>query len=101
MFSRRNLLTGASMATGLAALGLPLSARALPGGSRKFVFVFNPGGWDPTRVFVDGFDLPIDMEFDADRATAGGISYVDHGSRPSVRAFFEAHHARTLVLNGI
>jgi hypothetical protein len=101
MFTRRHILSGASVATALAAFGAPGTARAITGSGRKFVFVFNPGGWDPTRVFVDGFDLPIDMEFDAERATAGGISYVDHPLRPSVRAFFEAHHASTLVLNGI
>ncbi len=101
MFSRREILSGTSMAGVLAALGASRSAHALTGSHRKFVFVFNPGGWDPTRVFVDGFDLPIDMEADAERGAAGGISFVDHALRPSVRAFFEAHHAKTLVLNGI
>src|SRR5688572_17013974 len=98
MISRRNLLASSA---GLAAFGLPSPVSAISGGGRKLVFVFNPGGWDPTRVFADGFDLAVDMEPDAERATIGGIGFVDHAARPAVRAFFEAHHARSLVLNGI
>lgn len=98
---RRHFLAGAGAA--LAALGLPLHvARATTGTDRKFVFVFNPGGWDPTRVFVPAFDLPeVAMEARAARATAGGLPFVDHPDRPSVRAFFEAHGSRALVVNGL
>ena len=97
MISRRHLfgLAGATLA-------LPRRAFAAAASDRKLVFVFAQGGWDPTRVFADGFDVSgVDMEPDAERATAGGISYVDHPDRPSVRTFFEAHHARSVVFDGV
>jgi uncharacterized protein (DUF1501 family) len=101
MLTRRQLLgaTGLSLAT----LGLPAGiARASTGTDLKFIFVFAQGGWDPTRVFAAEFDnRNVDMEADAQRATAGGITYVDHASRPSVRTFMDAWHARTVVLNGV
>src|SRR5687767_9205448 len=98
--NRRNFLFGSGAMA--AALGFPGSVRAAGAGDLKFVFVFAPGGWDPTRVLVDAFDNPnVAMEVDADRGVAGGISFVDHPARPSVRSFFDNHHARTLVLNGM
>lgn len=99
MLTRRQLF--ASGGAALAALSLP--RRALAAGSdRKFIFVFAQGGWDPTRVFADGFDHDgVDMEILAERASAGGIAWVDHPDRPSVRAFFEANHARSVIVNGV
>ncbi len=87
----------------VAAMGLPLGAHAASASDRKFLFLFNPGGWDPTRVFADTFDHQpsVSMEPSAQRGTAGGISFVDHPSRPTVRAFLEQNHQRTLVLNGL
>lgn len=98
---RRQFLFGSSAL--LAAMGLPTAGFALtPASERKFIFVFNPGGWDPTRVFATTFgNTNVDMERIAERATAGGIAYVDHPARPSVRNFFEAFHASTLVFNGV
>jgi len=98
---RRQFLAGAGAA--LAALGLPLAARAATSPTdRKFVFVFNPGGWDPTRVFAPEFSNPnVSMEAGAARATVSGIPIVDHPARPSVRAFFEAFGSQSLVLNGV
>jgi hypothetical protein len=99
--NRRSFLASATAA---ALLGGTRAARAAPatGGDLRFLFVFNRGGWDPTRVFAPTFDLSgVDMEADAEPATAGGIRYVDHWTRPSVGAFFGAHHARTLVCNGV
>lgn len=102
MIPRRHFLVGSGAL--VAAMGLPFRrVMAAPAaGDRKFIFVFAPGGWDPTRVFATEFDNDnVDMEADADRATAGGIEFVDHGDRPSVRQFFESNHSRTLVLNGV
>lgn len=98
---RRTFLGTAALAT--AGLGLPVRrARAASGGDLKFVFVFNSGGWDPTRVFAPEFsNRNVDMEATAARATAGGISYVDHPDRPSVRAFMDQHHSNLLVVNGV
>jgi hypothetical protein len=96
---RRSFLAGA----GAAGLLAPTLARgSVSPADRRFLFVFASGGWDPTRVFADAFDNGnVDMEPDAAPATAHGLPYVDHPQRPSVRAFFEAHAERTLVLNGL
>lgn len=99
--NRRHFLMGS--AAMVAAMGVPVPAHAQSTADRKFIFVFNPGGWDTTRVFADVFEHQpnVSMEPFADRATAGGITYVDHPFRPSVRAFFEANHQRSLVVNGL
>ena len=99
--NRRNFLAGSAALMG--AMGLPLAGRAAVSASdRKFIFVFASGGWDPTRVFAPEFDNGgVDMEPAAARATSGGLTWVDHPSRPSVRAFMDAHHGRTLLLNGV
>lgn len=101
--NRRQLLAGGA-ALGAAGLGLrstPARAAVSPR-DLKFVFVFNRGGWDPTRVFADAFSSRfVDMERDAAAATSGGVRWVDHPSRPSVRSFFQANHAELLVINGL
>lgn len=100
MLNRRQLLGASGLA--LATLGIPGRARAATGNDLKFVFVFAQGGWDPTRVFATGFgNRSVDMEAAAERATAGGITYVDHPDRPSVRAFMDTWHSRSVVLNGV
>ncbi len=90
-------VTGASMFTGTDALA-SLSAQS----ERNFLFVFAQGGWDPTRVFVPAFANPlVAMEPSAGVSQASNIEWVSHANRPSVDAFFNAHHARTLILNGV
>ena len=98
--NRRHLLQGSAAA---AALGLPRLARAdVSAGDLKFLFVFNNGGWDPTRVFAAEFRNPnVDMELDAEEATAGGITYVAHPSRPAVSSFINTWHQDMLVVNGL
>lgn len=103
---RRTFLGGLAATTGIAASasGLLMPRRALAQASDglKFVFVFASGGWDPTRVFAPEFaNGSVAMEADAERATVGGITYVDHPARPSVRAFMSANHQRMLVVNGV
>jgi len=102
--NRRTFL-GTSAAS-LAGLGLTSSlapSLAAPAtGDLKFLFVFNNGGWDPTRVFADAFDnSSVDMERAAERSNAGEIVYVSHRDRPSVDSFMSAHHQDMLVLNGM
>ena len=113
--SRRGLLRGAVALGGATAmsggLAMPRPARAaagspsggtVSGADLKYLFVFAGGGWDPTRVFADGFDnSAVDMESSADRGTAGGITYVDAPDRPSVRSFFENYHQQTVIFNGV
>ena len=85
----------------LASLALPRLARAAAP-SRRFLFLYCPGGWDPTTVFapVVGSDS-IDFDEGATASTAGGLPFVDQADRPSVRAFLEAHGARTTFLHGV
>lgn len=96
--TRRGVLGGAALLA-----GLPRRARAsVSNADRTFLFVVNYGGWDPLLAFAPLFGVEhVEMEAEAALGTAGGISFVDHPDRPSVRAFFEAQHARTLVVNGM
>ena len=96
MLSRRSFLAGS------AALAMaPRVARA-EGKDLKFIFVVVFRGWDVTRVYAPEFDNPIvSMEVDAEPATAGGITFVDHGYRPVVRDFFDTWHDRAVIVNGI
>lgn len=104
---RRTFLGGSALglAAGLGAPGLLLPRRAWAATSAsdlRFVFVFNSGGWDTTRVFATAFDNDqVDMEADAEPATAGNVAYVDHPARPSVKGFMEANHHRMVVVNGV
>jgi len=100
--SRRHLLAGAGTGLGLATLGFPGLANALEGSKLKFIFVYNYGGWDPTRVFATEFDnRMVDMERDAEPGEIGELSFVDHEDRPSVRAFFERFGDQTTLVNGV
>lgn len=102
--SRRAMLTSAAGA-GLGLLLAPRVARAsdVPASELKFVFVFNSGGWDPTRVLAPEFDNPnVDMEVDdAGVASVGNVSWVEHGRRPSVSAFMKAWASRMAIFNGV
>lgn len=105
MASRRDFLRTSGAA--LMALGLPAPfgaalANPLAVNKLKYVFVFNGGGWDPTRVFAAEFDNgAVHMEPDAQLGRVGGLSFVDHASRPSVRAFMEGYGQQALVMNGV
>jgi len=95
--SRRHLL-------GLAAAGLFVPrrlARAEGGSGRKFLFVFNAGGWDPSMVFAPVFSDQVDHGAGEVAAEEGGIAFTDAPSRPSVRRFFERWADRTCVVNGL
>lgn len=94
------LTLGAGLYPGLARADT--GSRAGSGAKRKFIFVFAQGGWDPTRVYASEFsNSNVAMEPDAERATAGNISYVSHPDRPSVDIFMDAWHDRTTVFNGV
>ena len=103
MTTRRDFLRGLGVtlaAASLPAFGLtPMVAKAA-GGHLKFLFVFNPGGWDTTRVFVPAFGT-ADMEPDSATATVDGLTFVDNPARPGVRTFFEQHARETLIINGM
>lgn len=98
--NRRHFLYGASAA--LAAMGVALPSRAVESNDRKLIFVFAPGGWDVTRVFAPEFANPnVAMEANAEKATRGNLAWVSSPERPSVDLFFENHHDRMVLFNGM
>jgi len=91
---------------GLLSAGLlaPRRLLARPSGSaeRKFLFIFNDGGWDTGHVFTPYWEVNDAMvENDAQSGLAHGIPFVDHPNRPAVRAFFTQWGGQTAVLNGL
>jgi uncharacterized protein (DUF1501 family) len=101
-FSRRHFLTCSSAA--LAGLTLPIQSALAngAGNDRKFIFVINYGGWDPTQVFSAEFENPnVDMPKDAESMLIGDMRLVDHEERSSVREFFKTHHEKCLVVKGL
>lgn len=97
-WSRRGLLGAA----GLGALGLALPRLARAAGDRLLLVYWVPGGWDPTYCFDPHFESSaLDRDPASAPGTAGGLSFADAASRPNVRAFFEAHGSRTVVVNGL
>jgi len=104
--SRRRFLgsSASTVAAVTAGVGLPLRTAhaSVSASDLNFIFVMNNGGWDPTRVFAPQFGHEhVDMELDAEPATAGGITYVAHEDRPSVDIFMNAHHEQMVVINGL
>jgi hypothetical protein len=100
--SRRNFLGCTSAA--LAGLTLPVQSALASGAGndRKFIFVINYGGWDPTQVFSAEFENPnVDMPVNAEPMTIGDMRLVDHEERASARQFFQTHHEKCLVIKGL
>lgn len=101
--NRRHFMgLGAAAAAG-AGFGLPARAATPSGSELKFLFVFNPGGWDPTRVLAHSAldNGNVDTEASADLSSRGDLVWVDHPDRPSVTSFFDSYADRSLVLNGV
>ncbi len=69
-----------------------------------FLFVNASGGWDPTSLCDpkgranEDAERPVNMFFTDEIETAGNIKYAPV---PGLKAFFERHQSRLLVLNGI
>jgi hypothetical protein len=91
-------LSGIALGAGL----VPFQSLAASQSRLNFVFVFNGGGWDPTRVFANCFEQrAVDMELDAGLSHKGELRWVDHVDRPSVTAFFERFHEQSTIFNGV
>lgn len=98
--NRRQFLGG--LGAGLVATSLPWRSALAAGRDRRFLFVFNQGGWDPTTVFAPVFDNPnVAIEPSSEPGSAGNIALVENAMRPSVSAYFDAFHDRTAILNGV
>ena len=91
-------LSGVALGAGL----VPFQSLASSQSDLNFVFVFNGGGWDPTRVFANCFEQrAVDMELDSGLSNIGDLRWVDHVDRPSVTNFFERYHSRSVIFNGL
>lgn len=102
MSTRRDVLKGLGAAGLAPLLGLPRWAWAAARTDLRFVFVFNPGGWDTTRVFTwQGQNPAVATEPVAERRESGDVVWVDHPGRPSVASFFARRGASLTVLNGL
>jgi hypothetical protein len=100
MFTRRRLLTGGAALGG--SLLLPATGRATaPPGERKFLFVWVPGGWDPTKVFASSFAGTYDRAPGDEPATYGGLELVANADRPAVDRFFSRYADRVATLDGM
>ncbi len=86
----------------LAALGLGLgSRRARASGLDRLLVLWNAGGWDPTFVFDPHEGDGVTGDESATVATAGGVTFADAETRPSVRRFFQRYGDRAVVVNGL
>ncbi len=98
--NRRSLLQLGAL--GLGGLFVPARVASAAGPERRFLFVLARGGWDTTFVFTPSQDNPrVSCEPDAVVAETGGLRFVDHESRPSVRTFFERWAPSTALVNGL
>jgi hypothetical protein len=102
MMKRRRLLQLGLSTMGAAGLSVFPRQAFAQSSERKFIFVFNQGGWDPTRVFAPEFDnFGVAMEATAEPNAISNLNWVSHPERPSVDGFFESHFADTLIINGV
>jgi uncharacterized protein (DUF1501 family) len=100
MLRRRSFLRGA--AATFALLAAPRTFGGTGTRSKRFVFVFAEGGWDPLCAFAPKFSSPlIQMGAGSAPISIGNFKLVDHPNRAAVKTFFTNHHARTLMVNGL
>jgi hypothetical protein len=91
-------LSGLALGAGL----VPFQSIASAQSNRNFVFIFNGGGWDPTRVFANCFDQrAVDMEPNSGISQIGDFKWVDHQNRPSVTSYFERFASKSVIFNGL
>jgi hypothetical protein len=96
--TRRAVLAGLAS---LVALPRLLRAADAPTNGRRFLFVTNPGGWDPLSALAPVYGAAgVQMPPGSGAATSGGLDWVDTGA-PNVRAFFEAWHGATHLVRGL
>ena len=65
--------------------------------------VYCSGGWDDTLVFNNLTGSPHVTSENGAQVLSGTdqISFIDHVSRPNVKAFFKSHGHRSLIVNGL
>lgn len=95
---RRHFLAGS--AAGLAALAVPRASRAADP-ARHLLVVFARGAWDVTYCLDPKRAPACDVPAGELTSYPGGIRVLTSRERPSIRAFFDAHAARSAIVNGI
>lgn len=101
LLSRRHVL-----ALGAGALGAPgalVSGRAHAAGTpqRCFLFLHCDGGWDTSFVFTPELLGKVDHEAQVQAGNIGGVDFVDHPDRGSVRDFLTQYGDQTAIINGM
>jgi uncharacterized protein (DUF1501 family) len=97
VFDRRQFLTMMG-----AAGACPLPAKAAGDVDRKFLFIFNEGGWDSFCTFTPAFDATaVQMEPEARLGQYGEIPVVEHYERETFSRFMQDFGDRLCVINGI
>lgn len=96
--SRRFFLCSA--AAGAAGLAVPRTSRA-EGDPRFLLIVFAQGGWDVCYALDPKRAPACDVPRGEVKTYPSGLRVLTAAERPSVRAFFDAHAARSAVVNGI
>ena len=106
MIKRRTLLKALAQSSALPLFGTPLLSKALitNGYSGPLLLQIQAeGGWDVTsycdpKVNQPGEKVITNWSKSAEPLTAGGIAYAPFGNNET---FFERHHKKMLVINGI
>ena len=102
MNRRHFLRQSATVGLGAAAsYALPARANA-QSTDKKFLYIFNDGGWDPFCTFVPAFGISgIEMEPEAEPGQYGNIPVVEHASRPAFSNFMARFSSKMCVINGM
>lgn len=95
--SRRSFSLAA--AAGLGALAVPRAGRAAQD-RRHLLIVYARGAWDVTWCFDPKAPPKVDAPT-GEVTTFGELRALTSRERPSIRAFFDAHHGRAAIVNGI
>lgn len=100
--SRRSLMMGGlgALSAGLLSKARSVNAEATRS-PKNLIVVLVYGGWDVTYLFDPKPGLATVDVAAGETQIVGGLPIFTHASRPSSRAFFEAHGHTATVVNGI
>ena len=99
--SRRQVL--ALGAGALAAPGALVSGRAQAAGTPQhcFLFLHCDGGWDTSFVFTPELLGKVDHEPQVEAGNIGGVDFIDHPDRGTVRDYLERYGDQSAIINGM
>lgn len=84
-------------------MGMLFGAASANAGAAPFLLViYCSGGWDASMVFDPKLDSTlVAAESGAQSVQVGNLTYTDHANRPSVKQFFTANGAQSVIIRGI